>query len=70
MYQISKKYMVKNYFLTNGIFRHRSTNLTIDDVITQERAIVFSSNLANFIVLSSTITVQNFKSIGLPEHGH
>ena len=58
------------YFLTNGIFRHWSTNLTIDDVITQERATVFSSNLVNFIVLSSTITAQNFKTIGLPEHGH
>ena len=32
----------KTYFLTNGIFRHWSTNLTIDDVITQERATVFS----------------------------
>ena len=49
---------------------HWSINLTIDDVTTQERAIVFSCNLVNFIVLSSTITVQNFKSIGLPEHGH
>ena len=49
----------KTYLLTNGIFRNWSTNLTVDDAITQERAIVFLS-----------ITVQNFKSIELPKHGH
>ena len=49
-------------FLIN--FAHWTTNLTIDDIIIQERAIVFSLSHSNFIVLLSTITVQNFKSIG------